>query len=125
MKLWLRLTLTAALAVILCSGFGLVYKAAPQARGAAAPAQAPTGNRKAGEYFKNVTTSTLKELTVDDFIAAMLERIRQGKAGTALFDQFQKVLDFNRGKGFCALINMPGPPILSALRLFPSDFASV
>jgi NADH-quinone oxidoreductase subunit F len=58
-------------------------------------------------------------------LAAMLERIRQGKAGTALFDQFQKILDFNRGKGYCALINMPGPPILSALRLFPSDFASV
>jgi len=58
-------------------------------------------------------------------LAAMLERIRQGKAGTALFDQFQKIVDFNRGKGFCALINMPGPPILSALRLFPSDFASV
>ena len=72
MKLWLRLTLTAALAVILCSGFGMVYKAAPQGRGAApAPAQAPTGSRKAGEYFKNVTTSTLKELSVDDFIAAM------------------------------------------------------
>ena len=58
-------------------------------------------------------------------LAAILERIRQGKAGTALFDQFQKILDFNRGKGYCALINMPGPPILSALRLFPSDFASV
>jgi len=70
MKLWLRLTVTAAIAVILCSIFGIVYKAAPQGRGAA-PAQAPTGTRKAGEYFKNVTTSTLKELTVDDFIAAM------------------------------------------------------
>jgi photosynthetic reaction center cytochrome c subunit len=72
MKLWLRLTLTAALAVILGSGFGMVYKAAPQGRGAApASAQAPTGTRKAGEYFKNVTTSTLKELSVDDFIGAM------------------------------------------------------
>lgn len=70
MKLWLRLTVTAAIAVILCSTFGIVYKAAPQGRGAA-PAQAPTGTRKAGEYFKNVTTSTLKDLTVDDFIAAM------------------------------------------------------
>jgi photosynthetic reaction center cytochrome c subunit len=72
MKLWLRLTLTAALAVILGSGFGMVYKAAPQGRGAApVSAQAPTGTRKAGEYFKNVTTSTLKELSVDDFIGAM------------------------------------------------------
>lgn len=72
MKLWLRLTLTAALSVILGSGFGMVYKAAPQGRGGApASTQAPTGTRKAGEYFKNVTTSTLKELSVDDFIAAM------------------------------------------------------
>ncbi|HEY2381719.1 MAG TPA: photosynthetic reaction center cytochrome c subunit family protein [Terriglobia bacterium] len=62
MKLWLRLAATAAIAVSLCSGFGIVYKAAPQA---------PAGTRKAGEVFKNVTTSTLKELPVDDFIAAM------------------------------------------------------
>jgi hypothetical protein len=70
MKLSLRLTTTAAIAVILCGGFGVVYKTAAQNRGAA-PAPAPTGTRKAGEFFKNVTTSTLKELSVDDFIAAM------------------------------------------------------
>jgi len=40
---------------------------APQARGAAAATTYP----KAGVYFKNVTTSTLKELSVDDFIASM------------------------------------------------------
>ena len=39
---------------------------AAQARGAA-----PTTYPKAGAYFKNVTTSTLKELSVDDFIASM------------------------------------------------------
>jgi NADH-quinone oxidoreductase subunit F len=55
-------------------------------------------------------------------LATMLERIHQGKADAALFDQFQKIIDFNRGKGYCALINMPGPPILSALRLFRDDF---
>jgi len=55
-------------------------------------------------------------------LATMLERIREGKSNPALFDQFQKILDFNRGKGFCALINMPGPPILSALRLFREEF---
>src|SRR6185436_19070626 len=45
--------------------------AAPaQARGQVAPT-APAGTQKAGVYFKNVTTSTLKELTVDDFIASM------------------------------------------------------
>ena len=55
-------------------------------------------------------------------LATMLERIQQGKADAALFDQFQKILDFNRGKGYCGLINMPGPPIMSALRLFRDEF---
>jgi hypothetical protein len=32
---------------------------------------APGAGKKAGDAFKNVTTSTLKELTVDDFIASM------------------------------------------------------
>lgn len=31
----------------------------------------PAAGKKAGEAFKNVTTSTLKELSVDDFIASM------------------------------------------------------
>jgi len=47
-------------------GVGLVDRAAAQANHAAA-AKA----QKAGEVFKNVTTSTLKELTVDDFVASM------------------------------------------------------
>ena len=55
-------------------------------------------------------------------LSAMIERIQQGKADAALFDQFQKVIDFNRGKGYCALVNMPGPPVLSALRLFREEF---
>ena len=55
-------------------------------------------------------------------LGAMIERIEQGKADVALFAQFQKIIDFNRGKGYCALINMPGPPIMSALRLFREDF---
>ena len=55
-------------------------------------------------------------------LSAMLERIDGGKAGPALYDQFQKIIDFNRGKGYCALINMPGPPITSALRLFRDEF---
>lgn len=57
-----------------------------------------------------------------NMLAAMLERIKEGKGDASLFDQCQKVLDFNRGKGYCALINMPGPPITSAFRLFRSDF---
>ena len=55
-------------------------------------------------------------------LSAMLERILQGKAGASLFDQFQNILDFNRAKGYCALINMPGPPVMSALRLFRGEF---
>src|SRR5499426_203033 len=31
----------------------------------------PAAGKKAGEAFKNVTTSTLKELSVDDFVASM------------------------------------------------------
>src|SRR5438093_5401520 len=58
MKLWLRLTVTAAVALSLSAAFGIALRA-----------QAPP--KKAGEVFKNVTTSTLKELSTDDFIAAM------------------------------------------------------
>src|SRR5579863_1963322 len=55
-----------ALSAIGLLGVGLVDRAAAQANQAAtAKAQ------KAGEAFKNVTTSTLKELTVDDFVASM------------------------------------------------------
>jgi hypothetical protein len=55
-----------AVSVIGLLGVGLVDRAAAQAnQAAAAKAQ------KAGEVFKNVTTSTLKELPVDDFLASM------------------------------------------------------
>ena len=55
-------------------------------------------------------------------LVTMLDRIQQGKGDATLFGQCEKVLDFNRGKGYCALINMPGPPVLSAIRLFRADF---
>jgi NADH-quinone oxidoreductase subunit F len=55
-------------------------------------------------------------------LVALLERIHQGKGDAALYEQFAKVLEFNKGKGFCALIHMPGPPILSSLRLFRDEF---
>jgi NADH-quinone oxidoreductase subunit F len=55
-------------------------------------------------------------------LSAMLERIQHGKGDPALFNQFEKIIDFNRGKGFCTLVNMPGPPILSAMRLFRGEF---
>src|SRR5262245_23592357 len=47
-------------------GFAWVGRAASQGQAAA-----PAAGKKAGEAFKNVTTSTLKELSVDDFIASM------------------------------------------------------
>ena len=57
-----------------------------------------------------------------NMLSTMLERIKQGTGNAAMLEQSQKSIDFNRGKGFCALINMPGPPILSAIRLFRDDF---
>src|SRR5437773_699983 len=63
MKLWWRVTLGIAGLAVLWSGFALVDPAAAQGQTAAS-----TTRRKAGEAFKNVTTSTLKELSVDDFL---------------------------------------------------------
>jgi hypothetical protein len=55
-----------ALSTVGLLGVGLVDRAAAQANQAAA-----VKAQKAGEVFKNVTTSTLKELPVDDFLASM------------------------------------------------------
>ena len=55
-------------------------------------------------------------------LAALLKKVQQGQGGQPLLEQFSKIISFNKGKGFCNLINMPGPPIESALRLFRSDF---
>jgi NADH:ubiquinone oxidoreductase subunit F (NADH-binding) len=55
-------------------------------------------------------------------LAALLKKVQAGDGGEGILTQIPKVLEFNRGKGFCALINMPGPPLLSALRLYPEDF---
>lgn len=52
----------------------------------------------------------------------LLKKAQQGQGGQAALDQCGKVLAFNKGKGFCNLIAMPGPPIESALKLFPRDF---
>jgi NADH:ubiquinone oxidoreductase subunit F (NADH-binding) len=48
--------------------------------------------------------------------------VRQGQAPSSSLEQIPKLLEFNKGKGFCSLINMPGPPLLSAMKLFPEDF---
>jgi NADH-quinone oxidoreductase subunit F len=57
-------------------------------------------------------------------IAATLDKVRQGQVPAQALDQIPKILAFNKGKGYCSLINMPGPPVLSALNLFPEDFQS-
>ncbi|HEX9444013.1 MAG TPA: NADH-ubiquinone oxidoreductase-F iron-sulfur binding region domain-containing protein [Candidatus Binatia bacterium] len=57
-----------------------------------------------------------------NMLAMLLKKVQQGQGGAPLLEQFGKVLAFNKGKGFCNLINMPGPPIESALKLFRADF---
>jgi len=51
-----------------------------------------------------------------------MKKVQQGQGNLAMLEQFGKLLAFNKGKGFCNLIGMPGPPIESALKLFPEDF---
>jgi NADH-quinone oxidoreductase subunit F len=55
-------------------------------------------------------------------LTALLKKVQAGQGGPPILEQFSKVLAFNKGKGFCNLIAMPGPPIESALKLFPADF---
>jgi NADH:ubiquinone oxidoreductase subunit F (NADH-binding) len=57
-------------------------------------------------------------------LTSLLKKVQQGQGGQPVLEQFGKVIAFNRGKGFCSLISMPGPPIESALTLFPDDFES-
>ena len=59
----------ATLATLCLTGIASSALAAPQAAGAAGPPV--VGLKTAGETFKNVTTATLKGLTVDDFLGAM------------------------------------------------------
>jgi len=66
MKLWFRLTLAAAGLAVLWNGFAFLGLSAAQAQ-----APVSTTGKKAGEAFKNVTTSALKELSVDDFLSSM------------------------------------------------------
>jgi hypothetical protein len=68
MKFWARLLLVVAGSTVLGLGFSIATAAAT-----AVQTQMPTPPTgiKAGQFFKNVTTSTLKDLTVDDFLGAM------------------------------------------------------
>ncbi len=69
MKVSRKVSLAAgALAALWVAGF--VFAARPQAQEQPRMRESIVG-KKAGVYFKNVNTSTLKELSVDDFIGAM------------------------------------------------------
>ena len=57
-------------------------------------------------------------------LSMMMKKVQAGQGGPPMLEQFGKILAFNKGKGFCNLIAMPGPPIESALKLFPEDFAA-
>ena len=46
-----------------------------------------------------------------------------GTATAPMLEQIPKVGAFSKGKGFCSLISMPVPPLTSAIRNFPDDFA--
>ena len=65
MKLWWRLA-AALLAAVWLGVFASAVRTSAQGQTAAS-----TQGKKAGEAFKNVSTTTLKELTVDDFIGSM------------------------------------------------------
>jgi NADH-quinone oxidoreductase subunit F len=58
-------------------------------------------------------------------LSLLMKKVQQGQGNAAILEQFGKVLAFNKGKGFCNLIAMPGPPIESALKLFPDDFQAL
>jgi NADH:ubiquinone oxidoreductase subunit F (NADH-binding) len=55
-------------------------------------------------------------------LSMMLKKVQTGQGGKPMLEQFGKIIVFNKGKGFCNLIAMPGPPIESAIQLFPADF---
>ena len=64
MKLWWRLVV-AGMACVWLGGVAMVVRMSAQAQITVAQ------GKKAGEAFKNVSTSTLKELSVDDFLNSM------------------------------------------------------
>ena len=56
-------------------------------------------------------------------IAAVLEKVATGEAGDYRA-QIEKIAAFARKRGNCSLIEMAAAPIVSALALFPDDFAA-
>ena len=56
-------------------------------------------------------------------VAHILEAVKASK-GPGYSGKIEKITAFARGKGKCSLIEMAAAPVLSALRLFPEDFAA-
>jgi hypothetical protein len=67
MKLWSRRLILSVTGIAAVWAIGVSWSGRAAAQTPAAPAKPPTS----GEFFKNVSTSTLKGLTTDDFIGAM------------------------------------------------------
>jgi NADH:ubiquinone oxidoreductase subunit F (NADH-binding) len=58
-------------------------------------------------------------------LARLVGQIQAGKGNPELLAKLPEVLDFAQQQGgICSFIAMPGPPVRSALSLFPGDFAS-
>lgn len=56
-------------------------------------------------------------------LAKITSQVQGGHGTHAMLEQIPKLGAFAKGKGFCGLISMPIPPLTSATRLFPEDFA--
>ena len=54
----------------------------------------------------------------------ILNGVVNGTATAQMLEQIPKVGAFSKGKGFCSLISMPVPPLTTAIRNFPDDFAA-
>ena len=58
-------------------------------------------------------------------LARLVGQLRAGAGNAQLLEKLPEVLDFAQAQGGkCSFIGMPGPPVRSALELFPEDFAS-
>src|SRR5215510_6999513 len=64
MKYWWK-------AMLIAAGFAALWNGLTFVDPAAAQGPASASGKTAGQYFKNVTTNTLKELSVDDLLASM------------------------------------------------------
>ena len=60
---------------------------------------------------------------VTQTLAKIMSQVAAGQGHAAMLDQVPKLGMFARGKGFCALNLMPIPPLTTAIKLFPDDFA--